>query len=109
MQSEGLPDNHGPFPGREHFLSSTYDGYHCGTRIGETYGIDLLQDIDFETNTLHIRHQLAKEDKIWYYRPPKYNSVRDIRIDPVYADALKAEIHARKLNQIKYGQYFTKT
>ena len=97
------------FPAGNIFHLPILTGYHCGTRIGETYGIDLLQDIDFKTNTLHIRHQLAKEGKGWYYRPPKYNSVRDIRIDPVYADALKAEIHTRKLNQMKYGQYFTKS
>ena len=97
------------FPEGSIFYLPILTGYHCGTRIGETYGIDLMQDIDFDTNTLHIRHQLAKEGKTWYYRVPKYNSVRDIRIDPVYMDALKAEIHSRKLNQMKYGQYFTKT
>lgn len=97
------------FPEGSIFYLPILTGYHCGTRIGETYGIDLMQDIDFDTNTLHIRHQLAKEGKTWYYRAPKYNSVRDIRIDPVYMDALRAEIHSRKLNQIKYGQYFTKT
>ncbi len=97
------------FPEGNIFYLPILTGYHCGTRIGETYGVDLMQDIDFETNTLHIRHQMKKEDGIWYYRPPKYNSVRDIRIDPVYADALRAEIHVRKLNQMKYGKYFTKT
>lgn len=97
------------FPEGSIFYLALLTGYHCGTRIGETYGIDLLQDIDFETNTLHIRHQMQKEQGIWRYRHPKYNSVRSIKIDPFYANALKAEIHTRKLNQIKYGQYFTKT
>ena len=97
------------FPEGSIFYLPLMTGYHCGTRIGETYGINLMQDVDFESNILHIRHQLTKENKIWYYRPPKYNSVRDIRIDPVYTDALRAEIHARKLNQMRYGQYFIKT
>lgn len=97
------------FPEGSVFYLPIMTGYHCGTRIGETYGIDLMQDIDFKTNTLHIRHQMKKEDGCWYYRRPKYGSERAFRIDPVYADALKAEIHARKLNQMRYGQYFTKT
>ena len=97
------------FPEGSVFYLPIMTGYHCGTRIGETYGIDLMQDIDFKTNTLHIRHQMKKEDGGWYYRRPKYGSERSFRIDPVYADALKAEIHVRKLNQMRYGQYFTKT
>lgn len=97
------------FPEGSIFYLPIMTGYHCGTRIGETYGIDLMQDVDFKTNTLHIRHQLMKEDGVWYYRLPKYESVRSFQIDPVYADALRAEIHTRRLNQMKYGQYFTKT
>lgn len=50
------------FPEGSIFYLPILTGYHCGTRIGETYGIDLMQDIDFETNTLHIRHQMKKED-----------------------------------------------
>ena len=97
------------FPEGSIFYLPIMTGYPCGPRIGETYGIDLMQDIDFKTNTLHIRHQLKKEDGGWYYRRPKYGSERSFRIDPVYADALRTEIHARKLNQMRYGQYFTKT
>ena len=84
-------------------------GYHCGTRIGETYGIDLLNDVDFKTHTLHIRHQLKKERGVWVYRHPKYNSVRSIKIDSDYEAALKAEIHTRKENRLRYGEYFTKS
>lgn len=97
------------FPEGNIFYLPIITGYHCGTRIGETYGIDLLRDVDFETHTLHIRHQLKEEHGIWCYRQPKYNSVRSFRIDPDYEAALKAEIHTRRLNQMKYGQYFIKS
>ena len=59
-------------------------GYHCGTRLGEAYGIDLLHDVDFERHTITIQHQLTNEGGKWYYRPPKYDSVRTIKILPEY-------------------------
>ncbi len=83
--------------------------YHCGTRLGETYGINLSEDINFERHSLTIRRQMSNENKKWYYRPPKYNSVRTIRIDPAYEELLKNEIHNRKKNMLRYGEYFTKT
>lgn len=83
--------------------------YHCGTRLGETYGIDLLHDVDFEHHTVTIRHQLSNENKKWYYRPPKYNSVRTLKILPAYEQILKDEIRNRKKNMLKYGQYYTKS
>lgn len=84
-------------------------GYHCGTRLGESYGIDLLHDIDFTAHTITIRHQLSNEEGKWYYRSPKYDSVRTIKILPEYEMILKAEIHNRKKSMLRYGQYFTKT
>ena len=84
-------------------------GYHCGTRLGETYGINLSEDVNFDSHSLTIRHQMSYENKKWYYRPPKYNSVRIIRIDPVYEELLKNEIRNRKKNMLRYGEYFTKT
>jgi len=84
-------------------------GYHCGTRLGETYGFDLLSDVDFEAHTVTIEHQLSNEEGKWYYRPPKYNSVRTIKILPDYEKILMAEIHNRKKNMLRYGQYFTRS
>lgn len=83
--------------------------FYCGTRLGETYGFDLLRDVDLSSHTITVRHQLCNENGKWYYRPPKYNSVRTIKMIPQYESILKAEIHQRKKNQLKYGQYFTKT
>lgn len=84
-------------------------GYHCGTCLGESYGIDLLHDLDLDNHTITIRHQLSYEGGKWYYRPPKYDSVRTIKILPEYEKILKAEIHERKKNMLQYGPYFIRT
>ena len=96
------------FPEGSIFYLPIITGYHCGTRLGETYGIDLANDVDLKTHTLHIRHQLKKENGCWVYRTPKYDSVRSIKMDPVFENALKNEIRTRKANKLRYGQYFTK-
>ena len=83
--------------------------YHLGTRIGETYGFNLLEDVNFEKNEITISKQLACENKIWYYRPPKYNSIRTIKMDNVISNILKQEILARKKNQLRFGEYFIRS
>lgn len=97
------------FGADSNFYLALMTGYHCGTRLGETYGIDLLSDVNFDKHTISIRHQLSNENGKWYYRPPKYDSVRTIKILPVYEKILKAEIRERKKNMLRYGEYFTKT
>lgn len=84
-------------------------GYYCGTRLGETYGINLLEDVDFENHTITIQHQLSNEGGKWFYRPPKYNSVRIIKMIPEFETVIKAEIIQRKKNILQYGQYFTRS
>ena len=84
-------------------------GYHLGTRLGESYGIDLLTDIDLDKGEITIRHQMQKEDRIWYYRPPKYDSVRTIKMDTAVAQAFRQEITRRKRERIRYGEYFLRT
>ena len=41
--------------------------------------------------------------------PPKYDSIRTIKILPEYEKILKAEIHERKKNMLQYGPYFVRT
>jgi integrase len=84
-------------------------GYHLGTRIAESYGFDLLTDINFETSKISINHQLQKEKGIWYLRPPKYDSYRTIKMGKIIREVLRKEITKRKENMLKYGQYYTKT
>lgn len=50
-----------------------------------------------------------QEDGAWFYRPPKYDSVRTIKMIKALVGILKQEIIDRKKNQLKYGEYFTKT
>lgn len=84
-------------------------GYHMGTRISETYGIDLLQDVDLDKGVLHINQQILKEGKTWYQRPPKYESYRTIDMDKDMIRALRKELIKRKKTKLFYGQYYTKT
>lgn len=84
-------------------------GYHLGTRIGETYGFDLSRDIDFEKHEIKIARQLKKEEGTWFYRPPKYNSYRTIKIGNTVEEDLKRCIAQRKENVLKYGEYYIKS
>ena len=73
-------------------------GYHLGTRIGETYGIDLLHDPDFDSGKITINHQLQKLKGSPILDLPKYESVRTIRMDKILAELLQKEIHKRTIN-----------
>lgn len=97
------------FPKGSNFYIPLLIGYHLGTRIGETYGIDLLNDIDFENKTISIRTQLQKKDRAWYVKAPKYESYRTIDLDHIILEILRDEIKQRRKNQLKYGEYFLKT
>ena len=97
------------FPEGSSFYLPIIIGYHCGTRIGETYGIDLLRDIDFNNHTLRIERQMQKKKSKWEYKDPKYDSFRTIKIDPLLESILKREIHNRKKLMLKYGQYYTRS
>lgn len=97
------------FPVGSNFYLPLITPYNIGTRISETYGIDLINDIDFEKHEIIIRHQLVKENKVWYYRAPKYDSYRTIKMGATIEKILKQELLERKKNKLKYGQYFMKT
>lgn len=84
-------------------------GYHLETRIGETCGIDLLSDLDLNREELRISHQLTKENGTWFYRTPKYDSCRTLKIGPTLKKALKEKLLTRKKYMMKYGPYYTKT
>ena len=63
---EAIIDRFGP---DSSFYLPLMTGYHCGTRLGESYGIDLLHALDLDNHTITIRHQLSYEGGKWYYRP----------------------------------------
>lgn len=97
------------FPEDSNFYLPLLLPYCCGTRIAETYGINLLTDVDFSNHTIRINQQLVKNNGSWRYMPPKYNSCRTIKIGNSLEKALKHEVRKRKENILRYGEYFTKT
>lgn len=97
------------FPESSNFYLSLLVPYNTGTRLSETFGIDLYKDVDFVNHTLTISQQMYREGGQWFYRPPKYDSYRTIKIGQTLEKALKAEILNRKKTMLQYGQYFTRT
>lgn len=97
------------FPQGSNFYLPLLTGYHLGTRLGEIYGIDLLEDVLFDTGEISIRHQLYKENRAWFYRPPKYESYRTIKMGKTLEKALREEVLQRKKLMVEYGPYYMKT
>lgn len=97
------------FPASSYFHISLVLPYNVGTRIGETFAVDLLSDVDFKTHELSINKQIQKENGVWYMRPPKYDSYRTIKIGKTLEDAFREVIYNRKKNQLKFGNKFMKT
>lgn len=97
------------FDEHTNFFLPLQTGYNLGTRIGETYGIDLLNDIDFENHEIHINHQLVCENGVWLYRNPKYDSVRVLKMPYEFEMIIKRAIEKRKEIIRKYGEYYIKT
>lgn len=97
------------FPSSSYFNISLVLPYNVGTRIGETFAIDLLEDVNFKTHELIINKQMQKEEHTWYMKPPKYDSYRTIKIGKTLEDALKEVIKKRRKDQMKLGGRFLKT
>ena len=97
------------FPEDNGFHLSLVVPYNIGTRIGETFAIDLLRDVDFEKHEIHINQQLIKINKTWFFKPPKYDSYRIIQIGNTVEQELRRAILTRKKNRMKYGPLYMKT
>lgn len=97
------------FPENSYFHLSLVVPYNIGTRIGETFAIDLNEDVDFVNHEIRIKGQMYKIEKTWYIKPPKYDSYRTVKIGKTLEDALKYAIRQRKVNQLKYGGQYMKT
>lgn len=97
------------FPESSYFHPALVVPYNIGTRIGETFAINLNEDVDFEKHEIHIRHQLTKIEKTWFLKPPKYDSYRTVKMGNTLEQILKRVIRQRKINQMKYGQHYIKT
>lgn len=97
------------FPADNYFHMSLIVPYNIGTRIGETFAIDLMHDVDFEKHEIHITKQMTKIDKTWFLKPPKYDSYRTVKMGSTVEQALKHAIREQKKNRMKYGQHYMKT
>ncbi len=97
------------FPIDNYFHLSLVVPYNIGTRIGETFAIDLMHDIDFEKHEIHITKQMTKIDKTWFLKPPKYDSYRTVKMGSTIEQILKYVIRGRKKNMMKYGPHYMKT
>lgn len=97
------------FPVNNHFHLSLLVPYNVGTRIGETFAIDLLEDVDLKKHEIHINNQLVKIGSTWFLKPPKYESRRIVKIGKTLEKELRVAITERKKNKLKYGPYYWKT
>ena len=97
------------FPADNYFHLSLVVPYNIGTRIGETFAIDLMRDVDFEKHEIHITKQMTKIDKTWFLKPPKYDSYRTVKMGDTIEQILKYVIRERKKNRMKYGSHYMKT
>ena len=97
------------FPATNYFHISLVVPYNIGTRIGETFAIDLLHDVDFEKHEIHINKQMVKVEKTWFFKPPKYDSYRTVKMGKTLEQALHYVINEQKKNRLKYGQHYMKT
>lgn len=97
------------FPADNYFHLSLVVPYNIGTRIGETFAIDLNEDVDFKKHEIHIRRQMCKIEKNWFIKPPKYDSYRTVKMGSTLEKELKYAIQQRRLNRLKYGGAYMKT
>ena len=97
------------FPVDNYFHLSLVVPYTIGTRIGETFAIDLMRDVDFEKHEIHITKQMTKIDKTWFLKPPKYDSYRTVKMGDTIEQILRYVIRERKKNRMKYGSHYMKT
>ena len=97
------------FPEDNYFHLSLVVPYNIGTRISETFAIDLMHDVDFEKHEIHINRQMLKINKTWFFKPPKYDSYRTIRMGNTVEQELRRAILRYKKNRMKYGALYLKT
>lgn len=102
-------------------------GYHCGLRLGETFGL-VWEDIDFENKLLKVNRQVqwksdksrTKSEKIenngssaagngfWYFSEPKYQSYRTIHLDDEIMALLLREKKKRDKAEPYYDEHYTR-
>lgn len=82
-------------------------GYRCGLRLGEVFGLS-WDDIDMEHGVLTVRRQVQFDDgtKQWRLVPPKYDSIRSMRLDAVMLDILAKTRSEQMKNESEYSDLY---
>jgi len=82
--------------------------YHCGLRLGEVFGLS-WDDVDLKEGMLLVQRQAQRYDraKCWRLVPPKYNSIRRIRMDNVMLELLKREWKRQESGRFQYGEKYS--
>lgn len=83
--------------------------YKGGLRLGEAFGVE-WDDIDLVSHTLCINRQIQWDEnlKCWYLSNPKYDSIREIRIDSEFIELLKREKYRQERAAQYYADYYVR-
>lgn len=83
-------------------------GQQLGARIGEVYALT-IDDFNLEEKTVNIHRQVQwnKSLKLWFFKKPKYDSVRTISLSDSYVDIIKHKIEQIEKDKAEYAEYYT--
>ena len=113
------------FPNGTRFYIPLMIGFYTGLRISEAFALT-WDDIDFKQRIITVSKQIVKRNfgadvrkvieakgkreakSSWYFTTPKtVASERTIKFGDTLYKALKNEYTVQKMNEFKYGEYFT--
>lgn len=80
--------------------------YRCGLRLGESFALDLMNDIDLENKTLTVNSQIQCIDGFWEFTNPKYDSFRTILLDDYMVSILKRVKELQERAKVYYGEFY---
>ena len=81
--------------------------YHCGLRLGEVFGLT-WDDVDLDEGELTVNRQAqwVKEKAEYRLLPPKYGSVRTVRMDNVLWQLLRREKQKNNIARLGLGETY---
>lgn len=79
--------------------------WRVGLREGEVFALQ-WNDINFEEGTLTVSHQVQMIDKSWTLVPPKYDSIRTVKIDSELLELLRRTKTKQENDREEYAEYY---
>ena len=79
--------------------------WRVGLREGEVFALQ-WKDINFEEGTLTVSYQVQMIDKRWTLVPPKYDSVRTVKIDSELLELLRRTKMKQEKDREEYAEYY---